>query len=111
MDGVRMKKAAFLGGLKYPGQRLLFTLACAALIPWLWMRLVRELWVSSGVRDYLGNVFVLPVAAWVDYGWLGLDNLPWYDSLLAPALVALLIVFLWPITVRRVINWICNGSE
>lgn len=105
-----MAKAAFLGGLKYSGQRLLFTLACVALIPWVLVRLVRELWVSAGVRDYLENVFVTPVAAWFGYGWLRVDYLSWYDILFLPALVALLIVIVWPVVVNPVLTWIRQGS-
>jgi hypothetical protein len=104
-----MTQLALLEVFRSKAQRLLFVLACCALTPWLLMRFVRELLVSNGVRDYLGNVFVTPVIAWFQNGWWGLDSLPWYDCLLVPAFVALLGAFFWPVAVKPVLNWIRLG--
>lgn len=101
-----MARFALLGSLKFKEQRLLFVLACFALVPWIWMRLIQELWMSDGVLDYLGNVFVTPVVAWVRTGWWELGSLPWYDCIFAPALVVLLVSLAWPVIGRPVLDWI-----
>ena len=105
-----MARFALLGSLKFKEQRLLFVLACFALVPWVWMRLIRELWTSDGVLDYLGNVFVTPVIAWFGNGWWELGVLAWYDCLLVPTLFGLLIVLLWPFTAQRIITWVRIGN-
>lgn len=95
--------------LRSPIQRALFVGGCFALVPWVGMRLFREIWRSAGVDDYLRNVLVAPLAPWFESGWWWHTKLEWYDWPVLPALVALALAYLWPYTGARIVEWIRSG--
>ena len=87
-------------------QRALFSLGCIGLLPWLFMRLVRELWRSAGIHDYLRSVFIQPLSPWFESGWWWHTKLEWYDWPVLPSLAAMVLAFAWPYTAARVVAWI-----
>ena len=83
-----------------------FTLACLGMVPWLFMRLARELWRSSGAADYVHSVFVEPISPWFESGWWWYTKLEWYDWPVLPSLVGLCLAFAWSYTGERLMAWI-----
>ena len=93
--------------LSTPFQRAAFVLGILGIAPWVPMRFFRELSFSDGVRDYLSNVFGLPVKLWLGTAWLG----SWYDWLFIPSLCLVAVAFLWPWTGASVWRWIREGGD
>lgn len=87
-------------------ERALFALSCLALMPWLFMRLVRELWQSSDAADYIRQVFIRPLSPWFESGWWWYARLEWYDWPVLPSLLGLCLAFAWPHTGARLVAWI-----
>lgn len=96
--------------LSTPLQRGLFAAACFGLVPWFFMRLIRELWRSAGFSDYLKSVFVAPVSPWLGSGWWWYTELEWYDWPVLPSLIGLGLAFTWPHTGGRLVEWV-RGSK
>jgi hypothetical protein len=87
-------------------QRSLFAIGCIGLVPWMLMRVLRELKYSNGLRDYLLSVFVDPLSPWFESGWWWQTMLRWYDWPVLPCLVAICLAFAWPYTGARVVAWV-----
>lgn len=87
-------------------ERALFALSCLGLVPWLFMRLVPELWQSSDAADYMRQVFVRPLSPWFESGWWWYTQLEWYDWPVLPSLLGLSLAFGWSYTGARLIAWI-----
>ncbi len=87
-------------------QRALFALGCLGLVPWLLIRVVRELWRSSGTADYMRSVFIEPLSPWFESGWWWYTKLQWYDWPVLPSLVGLGLAFTWPYTAARLVAWV-----
>jgi hypothetical protein len=96
--------------LRSPVQRGLFVVGCIGLVPWFLLRLVRELWRSAGVFDYLHNVFAQPIVPWFEPGWWWYAMLEWHDWPVVPALIALALSMAWPHTGARVVAWV-RGNQ
>jgi hypothetical protein len=92
--------------LRSPLQRALFSAACLGLVPWMVMRLIRELWRSSGTSDYLRSVFVEPLSPWFESGWWWYTKLAWYDWPVLPSLAGVCLAFAWPHTGARLVAWV-----
>ena len=96
--------------LKEPIQRGLFAVACFSLLPWAFMRLIRELWHSSDIRDYFHGAFIRPVSPWFESGWWWYTKLEWYDWPVLPAFMAIFLAFAWPYTGARILAWVRNAK-
>ncbi|MDB5860523.1 MAG: hypothetical protein JWQ76_4212 [Ramlibacter sp.] len=92
--------------LRSPLQRGLIVLGCISLVPWIFMRAVREIGRSSDISDYLRSVLVAPLSPWFESGWWWYTKLEWYDWPVLPALVAFVLAFAWPYTGAHVIAWV-----
>jgi len=87
-------------------QRGLFATASFGLAPWFFMRFLSEFWHSSGVTDYLRNVFVEPISPWFESGWWQYAMLEWYDWLVLPSIGVFFLAFVWPYTGARLAEWV-----
>lgn len=94
--------------LATPIQRALFAIGCTGLLPWACMRFLAEIARSDGVRDYGQNVFITPVLAWLQNGWL-FHLVPWYDLLFLPSSMVILLAAAWKKTGYLVIKWVTHG--
>lgn len=92
--------------LSTPIQRGLFLVGCLGLIPWVAMRLIRELWLSAGLADYARNVFTQPVAPWFESAWWWYSRLEWYDWPTRPSLCLIGLALAWPRTGALLVNWV-----
>ena len=91
-------------------QRLLFVLGTLGLLPWGFMRLVRETWRSHGLPAYLESVLISPITPWFQlerwYTWV-----EWFDWPRLPAVVTIAAAFAWPYTFAKVIDWVQSTSQ
>jgi hypothetical protein len=94
--------------LEEPIQRGLFAAACMSLVPWVCMRLIREIGRSSDIKDYLHSVFLKPISPWFESGWWWYTRLEWYDWPVLPAVLAISLAFSWPYTGARIFAWVRN---
>lgn len=92
--------------LRSPVQRGLFLFGCFGLVPWFLFRVIRELWQSAGVRDYLRYVFLEPIKPWIESGWWWFMASEWYDWSFLPSLILIAVSFLWPYTGSKLVKWV-----
>ena len=97
--------------LASPLQRALFAVSCVSLLPWLFMRVFRELWQSSDITEYLSNVFIAQISPWFESGWWLSSRLHWYDWLVLPAFAVLCLAFSWPHTGARILKWVQGSTH
>lgn len=109
-DEVSTTQSGIRRNLRTPLQRGIFAAACSGLVPWVFMRLISELWRSDGFADYLRNTFVAPVSPWFESGWWWYTKLEWYDWTVLPSLIGFCLAFTWPRTGGRLVEWV-RGSK
>ena len=93
-------------------QRALFAAGVAGLVPWFAMRVIRQLWTSHGLANYLSDAILDPLFFWFNPDpWWDL-GVPWYDRVALPSFCLLLLAIAWPWTGARLLSWVrAKGQE
>jgi hypothetical protein len=93
--------------LREPIQRALFAFGCAALLPWIFLRLPSEIFQAGNLGEYVRDTVLRPWECLVSISHsYGCGGLGWHDHLMPFGMVTIALAFLWPKTMGRLIAWI-----
>lgn len=93
-------------------RRALLVFCLAALLPWLYFRATRGLWVCEGLADYLRWVVWEPIEPWtmMNYSWWH-ESLRWFDWPVVPSFIGMVIVASWKYTAAPLLRFVIGPHQ